>query len=53
MLPPLCLGHMLVEPMARSGDLTTIQRWYEIEMKKVNSTSQLQSLLDYPGAIRH
>lgn len=36
----------------RGRDLTTIQRWYEIEMKKINSTSQLQSLLDDPDAIR-
>jgi hypothetical protein len=37
----------------RARDLTTIQRWYEIEMKKISSTNQLHSLLDDPDAIRH
>ena len=37
----------------RGRDSTTIQRWYEIEMKKISSTNQLQSLLDDPDAIRH
>jgi hypothetical protein len=31
----------------------TIQRWYEIEMKKISSSSQMQSLLDDPDAIDH
>ena len=34
-------------------DPNTIKRWYEIEMKKISSTNQLQSLLDDPDAIRH
>jgi hypothetical protein len=37
----------------RGRDLSTIQRWYEIEMKKINSSSQMQSLLDDPDAIDH
>ena len=34
-------------------DLNTIQRRYEIEMKKISSTAQLQSLLDDPDATNH
>ncbi len=30
----------------RDRDLNTIERWYQIEMKKIASTAQLQSLLD-------
>lgn len=37
----------------RSRDSTTIKRWYEIEMKKINSTDQLQGLLDDPDATNH
>lgn len=37
----------------RGRDLSTIQRWYEIEMKKINSSNQMQSLLDDPDAIDH
>ena len=37
----------------RGRDLNTIQRRYEIEMKKISSTSQLQSLLDDPDATNH
>jgi len=31
----------------------TVQRWYEIEMKKISSSSQMQSLLDDPDATDH
>jgi len=34
-------------------DPDTIRRWYEIEMKKISSTDQLQSLLDDPDAMNH
>jgi hypothetical protein len=37
----------------RGRDPNTIKRWYEIEMKKISSTDQLQSLLDDPDAINH
>lgn len=37
----------------RGRDLNTIKRWYEIEMKKISSTDQLQSLLDDPDATNH
>jgi len=37
----------------RGRDPNTIQRWYEIEMKKINSTDQLQCLLDDPDATHH
>jgi len=37
----------------RGRDPITIQRWYEIEMKKISSTDQLQSLLDDPDATNH
>lgn len=37
----------------RGRDATTIQRWYEIEIKKISATTHLQSLLDDPDAIRH
>lgn len=37
----------------RGRDSTTIQRWYEIEMKKISSSDQPQSLLDDPDAIDH
>jgi len=34
----------------RGRDPDTIKRWYEIEMKKISSSDQLQSLLDDPEA---
>jgi hypothetical protein len=34
-------------------DDNTIQRWYEIEMKKISATQQLLALLDDPDAINH
>jgi len=37
----------------RGRDPNTVQRWYEIEMKKISSTDQLQSLLDDPDATNH
>jgi hypothetical protein len=37
----------------RGRDANTIKRWYEIEMKKISSTDQLQSLLDDPDALSH
>jgi hypothetical protein len=37
----------------RGRDSTTIRRWYEIEMKKISSTDQLQCLLDDPDATNH
>lgn len=37
----------------RGRDPATIRRWYEIEMKKIGSTGQLQSLLDDPDAVDH
>lgn len=37
----------------RGRDLTTIKRWYEIEMKKISSSDKPQSLLDDPDAIDH
>jgi hypothetical protein len=37
----------------RGRDANTIKRWYEIEMKKISSTGQLQSLLDDPDATNH
>jgi hypothetical protein len=37
----------------RGRDSTTIKRWYEIEMKKIGSSDQPQSLLDDPDAIHH
>jgi hypothetical protein len=37
----------------RGHDVNTIQRWYEIEMKKINSTDQLHHLLDDPDATQH
>ena len=37
----------------RGRDSTTIKRWYEIEMKKISSSDQPQSLLDDPDAINH
>lgn len=37
----------------RSRDSTTIQRWYEIEMKKISATDHAQSLLDDPDATNH
>ena len=37
----------------RSRDSITIKRWYEIEMKKISSTDQLQCLLDDPNATNH
>ena len=37
----------------RGRDPNTIKRWYEIEMKKISSTDQLQSLLDDPDATNH
>ena len=35
----------------RGRDLATIQRWYEIEMKKISSSDHAQPLLDDPDAI--
>ena len=37
----------------RGRDPNTSQRWYEIEMKKISSTDQTQSLVDDPDAIHH
>ena len=37
----------------RGRNPNTIQRWYEIEMKKINSTDQAQCLLDDPDATHH
>jgi hypothetical protein len=37
----------------RGRDLNSIKRWYEIEMKKISSADQLQSLLDDPDATGH
>jgi hypothetical protein len=37
----------------RGRDPNAIQRWYEIEMKKISSTDQLQCLLDDPDATHH
>jgi hypothetical protein len=37
----------------RSRGPNTIKRWYEIEMKKISSSDQLQCLLDDPDAINH
>lgn len=37
----------------RGRDPNTIKRWYEIEMKKISSSDQLQCLLDDPDATRH
>ena len=34
-------------------DNNTLQRWYEIEMKKISATQQLLALLDDPDAINH
>ena len=32
---------------------TTIQRWYDIEMKKISASQQLLALLDDPEATEH
>jgi len=37
----------------RGRDDNTLQRWYEIEMKKISATQQLLALLDDPDAINH
>jgi hypothetical protein len=37
----------------RGREPNTIKRWYEIEMKKISSTDQLQRLLDDPDATNH
>jgi len=37
----------------RGRDANTIKRWYEIEMKKISSSDQLQCLLDDPDATNH
>jgi hypothetical protein len=37
----------------RGHDDNTIQRWYEIEMKKISATQQLLAMLDDPDAINH
>ncbi len=37
----------------RGRDLTTIKRWYEIEIKKIGSIDQPLPLLDDPDAINH
>jgi hypothetical protein len=37
----------------RSRNSTTIKRWYEIEMKKISATDQVQPLLDDPDATDH
>ena len=37
----------------RGRDPNTIKRWYEIEMKKISSSDQLQCLLDDPDATNH
>ena len=37
----------------RGRDQNTVQRWYEIEMKKISSSNQAHSLLDDPDAINH
>jgi hypothetical protein len=37
----------------RGRDPNTIRRWYEIEMKKISSSDQLQCLLDDPDATHH
>jgi hypothetical protein len=37
----------------RGRDATTIQRWYEIEMKKIAAATQMQALLDDPDATNH
>jgi len=37
----------------RGRDPNTIKRWYEIEMKKISSSDQLQCLLDDPDATKH
>jgi len=37
----------------RGRDQNTIQRWYEIEIKKISSSNQAHSLLDDPDAINH
>ena len=37
----------------RGQDEKTIQRWYEIEMRKISATQQLLALLDDPDAINH
>ena len=37
----------------RGRDPNTIKRWYEIEIKKISSTDQLQHLLDDPDATNH
>jgi hypothetical protein len=34
-------------------DESTVQRWYEIEMKKIGATQQLLALVDDPDAINH
>jgi hypothetical protein len=34
-------------------DNNTLQRWYEIEMKKISATQQLLALLDDPDAVNH
>jgi hypothetical protein len=34
-------------------DESTVQRWYEIEMKKIGATQQLLALVDDPAAINH
>jgi hypothetical protein len=37
----------------RGRDDNTLQRWYEIEMKKISATQQLLALLDDPDAVNH
>ena len=37
----------------RGRDANTIKRWYELEMKKISSSDQLQCLLDDPDATKH
>jgi hypothetical protein len=37
----------------RGRDPNTIKRWYEIEMKKISLSDQLQHLLDDPDATNH
>jgi hypothetical protein len=34
-------------------DASTIQRWHEIEMKKIGATRDLFALVDDPDAINH
>jgi len=37
----------------RGRDGNTLQRWYEVEMKKISATQQLLALLDDPDAINN